>query len=245
MSSSKKIIVILIGLFGFLLIAEFLYYQHSSALQEKQIWQLYNEIAERDSLIKVTDDGYEKLAIEFRESKILQKDLEKEKGKLASVIRKKNLKIRSLTSLTLKPDTVKITIPGEEVIVADSTRKVRVEFSRKIGRMKVWGFTTTPPPVAHLNFFEDPLELYIILTQDKDKRWRTYVDSPITVSELQTKVVPYNPSFWEQVGFKAGVGYGSKRLMGIVGLEFKRTDFFMFADNHGTAFGITRAWRFR
>ena len=245
MSSTKKLIVGLIGLFLILLVAEYFYHQYALTAKEKQINELYNKIAVKDSLVEVVNNGYEKRAIELQEAQILLNDLRQKKGELASLIKSKDLKIRALINLILKPDTVKIVVSGEETISENNGRKIRVSFDKKIDRIHVWGYTETPPPIAKLNILEDPLELYIILTQGRDKKWRTYIDSPISVSELQTKIVPHIPSFWEQIGFKAGVGCGSRRLMGIVGLEYKRTDFFFFADNHGTAIGITRAWRLR
>lgn len=245
MSTSRKLVIGLIGLFLILLVAEYFYHQYALTAKEKQINELYNQIAVKDSLVEVINNGYEKRAIELQETQILLNDLMQKKGELASLIKRKNLKIKALTNLTLKPDTVKITVSGDETISENNGRKVRVSFNQKIDRIHVWGYTETPPPIAKLNILQDPLELYIILTQGKDRRWRTYVDSPIPVSALQTKVVPYSPSFWEQIGFKAGVGCGSGRLMGIVGLQYRKTDIFMFADNHGTAFGVTRAWRLR
>jgi len=243
MNFERKLSLVLVLIVVVVLIGEYFYYQIELKEREAEIEELYNKAALSDSLKRVSENGYERLAVKYKESQRLLDELKGRNSTLVEAIEKKNAKIRFLSQIKLRPDTVFVEKPAvEETTIGGKTK---VSFSEKLGRIKVWGYTETPPPRVKLNVSEDPIELTLVLTQDKIGRWRTYVDSPIRVSKLQTRVVPYRPSWPEKLRFMGGLGYGKSRFVGLMGLSYSGIGACLIADHYGFAGLFYRIWQLK
>ena len=240
MNFERKLSLVLVLIVVVVLIGEYFYYQIELKEREAEIEELYNKVALSDSLKRVSENGYERLAVKYKESQRLLDELKGRNSTLTEAIEKKNAKIRFLSQIKLRPDTVFVEKPAvEETTIGGKTK---VSFSEKLGRIKVWGYTETPPPRVKLNVSEDPIELTLVLTQDKIGRWRTYVDSPIKLSKLETKIVPYKPSWRERLRFKLGFGVYSEKPIGLAGVGFGANEIFLISSGQGFGLSLIRSW---
>ena len=123
----------------------------------------------------------------------------------------------------------RILIEGEAIEEAfiDSTgkNKVRVVFHGEDKGVRVIGWTEAPPPFFRLSVFRPPVILDVLVVQEKNGLWKTYVDTNdpyLKLTDVKTETRPFKKPWYRQfylygetgfvpnVGMVAGIGGGYK-----------------------------------
>lgn len=82
----------------------------------------------------------------------------------------------------------------EEPPIDGGIPRKRVDFSGRLGPITATGHTLTDPPEAYLKLEQvDPLKLTLVVAQNKDKSWSTYVTSSDENVEVTVDLAAVNP----------------------------------------------------
>lgn len=201
------------GLYIFLILViagGFFYFQ-------KQLYEKNSQIYVRDSLIQDDSVRFHQLAEQYTTEKQARLDLEKQNKELAKLIEDANLQIRSFSQLLLKIksqtfthiDTIHIpfTLSGDTILVPIGQDSV--QFAGENDIVKIGGSTFLYPRKGYIVTLEGkPFPLDIVVAEDRNGAFFAYVDthSPdLELSKITTRVLPYQKSFWENVGFLGGI----------------------------------------
>ena len=234
----------------FILIGIGLFFRYQIALDKINDYQtrLNNQISLNDTLKQEAESVYQKLAIEKASSAEVIENLKNSNKALYSVIKKKDEKIISLASTSIKWKNLYLQIVATDSSIIDSLGNIIriVKFNRDYGFLKISGRTYTPPPTAKLDLQFQPITFDIIVTQRKDGLWNSRVSFSeeyakyLVVDDINVDVVPlltdYNAyllgiGFGYPYGIRGNFGYKYKRhlIIGSLGKEAVGIDYnFLF-----------------
>ncbi len=180
---------------------------------EDHIETLQLQLAESDSLRQVSDHAYRRMKARVKE--LSKPDYVEER-------------VESAVEIEVAFEAVSDTSEANEV--KGDPGKHKVEFDRKLGRYRVWGYTETPPPVAVLNVKEDPLPISLYLT--KRFSFAEVEDKGARIANLTAREAETSEEF--RVFF--GVGISKDSSFVLAGLRKARLAAFLFSD--GTKVGV-------
>lgn len=195
-----KNLLIVIG-FG-LSILLFGYHKIDTNKLEQRITKWQNKTAKYQNIVKETKTVNSKLTRKVEEIKSNNEELN-------NLLKKKNEKIKNQTNVvaTLKDSIQNIDTKPDTIIVDGDTVKTRT-FNLRKNLFHLSGyFYIVPPYTISFDTMSATIDLEINMTQNKRGVWKSYVDTKnqsVSIDSLSTDVIPYEPSFWEQL--KIGVG---------------------------------------
>jgi hypothetical protein len=191
---------------------------------ERQLTSLRNEAAASAKTIEVQKGVYEKLTLQNSNMKILLDEKDSQLKLLTGELKKKNEQILVVTSVSVKwKKAYEAVIKGTQ---SETDGRKKVEFAKDFGYIGVNGYTLTDPPEAWVRVQQNrPLRLSVVVSQDKDKVWKTRVTSSEENVEIDMTLAAVNPLILEPkwyegigVGIDVGVGNG---FIGGVGATYK------------------------
>ena len=146
------------------------FYAYERYRHNQDVKQLNNQVAKIEGTLKETQTAYSARGIEIDHLKAENKDLQKK-------IKDRDEKIVSLTEINIKLKDQLLNIPdAHETPTTDG--KIRVDFSKDNGLLKVSGYTLTGNPAyaeVKLEWLRN-LKLQLILARDNNKNFRVYLD---------------------------------------------------------------------
>lgn len=240
MKTSTKILLSVIGLLVIATVAEGIWYRVLLSRAKRELREANYQVARADSVTQVTESAYTTLVGKAANDSKLVEVLRQRNDDLAGYIADQELKITSLTEIELQPNIVHVVSHDTVRAKADST--LRVDIDTKVGRFGVRGYTLVPD-FYNLAITEDPISLWVLLTESKAGDWKVLVDSPISVSDITSMAVPYRPAWWKHIGAEVAVGYGRKRPIGILGLSYRGYRVSGVFDAYGCALVFGRSWQ--
>lgn len=175
-------------------------------------WQ--NEAAQKDTVTIIDSTGYEKLALQVDKLSSRNKDLQKE-------LKKKDAKIQSqINIIGALEDSIK-NVSTQDSIINDSI-KIRT-FDINIDAFNIVGYFQKQSPYE-ISFTKllAKFNLEANIVENKDKSWSAYIDTDnpsLKITNINTKVILYTPSFREKLNFGAGIYLSDKfsSLHGLIG----------------------------
>lgn len=179
---------------------------------------LNNQIAQQQQTIKETQDAYSKLAVEAKNLKVENAELQKK-------IKDRDEQIVSLTqvNIRLRDQIIQITNATQ----TEQNGRTKVEFSKDNGLLKVSGYTLTNPAFAQINLeWLRDINLQLVLVKDKNNIFRVYLDSQSSDIESATLSLKIDPSvfeykWYERLAVSGGTLLGNNTLVSNVGIQLK------------------------
>lgn len=177
--------------------------------------------AERDSLKDVAEDVQERQVVVLTSQKQVIAVLQEGSQGLAERARELGGRVRSLTTMVAELRAVEATGTAVDTMWIDTTGVAVQQVSFAVDTLGVWvrGYTRTPPPTYQLSIDRQPIDIRIMLTQQKTGAWTTTVETPqpwVTLGSLDTFVQPRAPTWWDRNKFKVGLGLGAASMLLIV-----------------------------
>jgi hypothetical protein len=220
---------------------------------DSTVRDLQNEIAKRDETVEYQKDVYGKLTIQMKDlNGAIDKSTEEGK-RLAAEIKRNGEQIASVTGavMKLKEQVAK----GQGTQTQPEPGRDRIDFKHDFGFVAVDGHTITNPPEYQLKLHQgkEPLKLTLVVTQNKDLGWKTYVassDSNVAVEIAQATVNPYinRPKWYEGLKLHMDLGVGDGVLGGF-GASFQMQQFDIgptiwgtTAGGGSTFYGLNLSW---
>lgn len=166
---------------------------------EQAMAELRNEIASQSQTIEMQEKTYTKLSFETDKWKFLAESRGREVQDLYSELEKRKEEILTANQVAVKwkkayEDAAKANQSDVPDPADPSIVRKKVEFEKDFGMIGVTGWTLTDPAEAWVKVEQlKPLELTLIVTQDKDKKWHSYVTSSDENTDVQINVSAVNP----------------------------------------------------
>jgi len=180
-----------------------------SMRRQRDAWKLV--AAERDTLHKDADGKYHRAMAELENVRQMRAtyrdsfpDLYEENRRLKA---REQVLVQAIARMESDTTAVSAT---DTVYVEEGVRVSRVDFQLEYEGATVTGHTTTPPPRAEARIDYRPIPLTILVSQLRDKSWRTNVETApwVEILSLDARVVPYRSSWLERHDFEIGIGIG-------------------------------------
>lgn len=186
--------------------------------------ELKEALSKSQKMQKETETAYSRLAIENKNLKASKKDLQ-------DVIEQRDEEVLALTQATLrlKNKTFKVDDAKESIVnkegdeVKDSSllkgedKRQKVEFTKTKDELRVSGYTLTNPPFAEVTVsWVKDLKLDVILTKDKDDKYRVYVDSKNSTAVPTDISLQVDPSVLERAWYE-NISFGADLIFGETG----------------------------
>lgn len=216
---------------------------------KKKIIQLSNNIALLDKTVEVQKNIYKKLSLQNKDLTNLMNEEDKDLIRLKDEL--KNSRIVSANSVTIKWKK-----PYEMNVKANSTKdakREKIEFENNKGYLRVYGYTLTNPSEAYLKIEQNrPLKLKLLITQDKNEVWSSYVTSSednvgIDITLSAVKPYPHEVKWFNNIKVSMDIGVGNGFLGGVgmgyedkFGLETKL--WLTYSDKLQKYFGVNVSW---
>lgn len=222
---SIKNVLIIVGSLLVLAIVGATSFTLASNAASKKITNLQNEIARRDTTIEVQKNVYTKLAMNMQNVMSTLDMTIAENKRLDEELRKRKAEVLSAQTLTVQwKKAYEAAIKGNQTEEIPGRKKI--EFEKDFGYIVVKGHTITDPPEAFIRVSQGrALRLSLVLTQEHDRSWRSYVTSSeeniavdISISAVNPRML--DPKWYEKIGLHADIGLGSGFLVG-VGASYK------------------------
>lgn len=167
---------------------------------------------------------------------------------LNSTIRDNKETIRSLTALNgILSDSLENVATETDTIYIDDTTSVPIQrFDVSQGGFTLGGYFEVQDP-WRINFEKllAEVSLEIAMTQGRDNIWKANVISPnpnFSVSSLDTKVNPYQPTWQDKIKLNLGVYGGNKRLGVLAGASYDKHSLLLGFDTQGAHIGYMRSF---
>lgn len=223
MEISPKQALIAAGVVLALMLGMVAFWTIDKRAHEAQIVQLQNEIASRDKTIETQKGVYQRLALQSQDLTKLIGDKDKELKALKDQLKKQGAELLTANTLVVKlkkeleahhdgpvvtPDPEK---PGVKVALIDTGSQM--DPFQVTGKVQVDCDAGTS--VVDLKLRQcRPLNISVVVSQDKDGTWRTSATSSIDnfgVDITLAAVNPYilEPRWYEKIGLSADVGVGT------------------------------------
>lgn len=203
---------------------------------QKQLAELRNQLADKDKTIEVQKDVYSKLAVTTDDLRSLLDRKSAEIVALEKHVAKLQEQFLTVTSAMVKwkkayEALLEGTQTEEPPVEPGGAVRKKVSFDKDFGYIGVEGWTLTDPAEAWVKVKQNrPLKLTMAVTQDKSRRWHTYVTSSeenVGVEIGLTAVNPWllTPKWYEKIQVNASLGVGDGVLMGLgAGYRIKQFD---------------------
>lgn len=181
-----------------------------------QIAALKIQLGQSQETLEIANDLYAKKVVAYEnlgkyleyktdEMKALQKQLEDTKAQL--------LTAEQITLRWKKAYEAAVAAQQSEEPNPDPSLppRKRVDFSGRLGPIQATGHTLTDPPEAFLKLEQvDPLKLTIVVAQNKDKSWSTYVTSSdenvgVSVDLASVNPLVLSPKWYQRLWLDLGV----------------------------------------
>lgn len=145
-------------------------------------------------------------------SKMVQKvqKIKSENEKLNKLLNEKNERITQQTNFIISlRDSIQNIETKEDTVYIDNKPQLvrRFNIVQKPFLVVGW-FQTKSPFKLNLDTLMAKMKLNVIITENRNSIFNSYVNVPydnIIVEDINTKIVPYSPSFWEKLKF--GIGF--------------------------------------
>ena len=219
---------ILAGILVAIIVGGSVFYLIDRYSKNKRFSELHNEIAKLEGIVQETEFAYSRRGIELDNLKLNNKALRK-------IIKDRDEDIVALTetNLRLKKKIIEIENASGEIVGEEGEpvelpendpcklceKRFKVSFDKTEDYLRVSGHTLTNPPYAQVSIeWARDLQLSVILTKNKEDRFRIYLDSEnsdFVPTELKLSVDPdiLKYRWYENIGFSAdiaiGEGFGS------------------------------------
>ena len=191
-----------------LAVSLFLYVREQNKRIEETT-SLKNKISEQSVIIKEAENLYSKKVVELSGLESTNKDLKK-------LLDKRDEDIVSLNSVILKLKKKKIVDDKAKETTEESDTGIRhrVDFDKTQDYLRVHGYTKTNPPLAEINIeWVKPLHLELVLTRDKNKDFKVYVNtdnSDVVPTDMKLFVDPsiFHKKWYEKISVTAALSFG-------------------------------------
>lgn len=154
--------------------------------------ELAQAVAQIDSLRQETETIYLKKVVESG-------NIKSKNDTLNRIVSEQDAQIRFLVDVIGQYDVAQIS--GNAVESTDSQR-VRVDFNGKDKGVAVSGWTETPPPIFSLEVTRDPVDLSVVLAQDKYNIWSAIIntnDPYLRLNDVNVQANPYKPPWYKNI----------------------------------------------
>ena len=203
-SALKWIIIIAI-----IIATAILFYNYKINKLEQDKIDLQNKLIEQTCVYKEKETIWSKQMMQLKDLNTLLGSKNKD---LAKLIDKKNEEVIALneTVIKLKDTIIKIKnakqtiVKPETIVISEDCEKLCqqirtiVEFEKYQDPVTVKGNTITNPPEAEVLVRLDPFKLSIVITQLKDKSFKTYIDTGNPNIIIEKADVAFNPLAMKQ-----------------------------------------------
>jgi len=165
---------------------------------ERNAW--IRQAALNDSLHQLDAGRYQRVAVELDNERYLRATLKDSLPVLHRELRRIRAREHSYvyTIASLQSDTARVVATDTVYVSTGGINVSRVDFQFDYDGATVTGFTTTPPPEATARIEYRPIPFSIVVSQLRDRSWRTNVETApwVEISVLNTQVVPQQPGWW-------------------------------------------------
>lgn len=224
---------------------------------------LRNQIAARDKTIEIQKDVYTKLTIQTDDIKNLLDSKNSEVSRLEGELKQNGQQLLNANQVALKwKKAYEASVSGTQTEVPGKDGNIRkqVDFNKDFGIINVKGWTLTDPPEAWIYVEQmKPLLLTLVMSQDNNGAWHSYVTSSDDNTNVELKVSAVNPYILEKKWYEKillssslAIGSGDNGAGVLVGLgasyEFGHFDlgpsvFFTVTNHVDRYIGASFGWR--
>jgi hypothetical protein len=194
-----------------------LFINHKIVSYENTIYDLYNQIAQKDSIVKLTNNSYSKLAISVDKLKSENENLNKK-------LKKSDATILSQLNLigTLNDSLLNISTEWNDTIFVNDSGDTELQYTTRIfnvtkNTLNIRGyFQVVEPYNLFITSFESKFDLEVNIVENKNKTFSTFVYSKndnVVFDNISTKLIPYKQEWYKKIQFAPGIVISNKNLM--------------------------------